>query len=86
MTRSEMLKKMGLKDEELKDLMQKFRNFKDTLNAHQLRVVTRSLPTVTAAAKTFGDDVTAEDLQQLFGTDATSGSFGAHGLNNGPNQ
>jgi hypothetical protein len=81
MTRDEMLNRMKLSDEELKDLLQKFKTFENSLNEHQRAVVRHSLPKPSAAAKTFGADVTADDLKALFGTDSTTVSFGAHGLN-----
>ena len=80
MTRDEMLKRMKLTDEELKDLIHKCKNFHNSLNEHQRAVVTHSLPTVTAAAKTFGPDVTAEDLKKNLGIDFTAGAFGASGI------
>jgi hypothetical protein len=80
MTRDEMLKRMKLTDEEFKDLIHKFRNFNNSLNEHQREVVTRSLPTVAVAAKSFGPDVTAGELEKLLGIDFTTGAFGASGI------
>jgi hypothetical protein len=81
MTRNEMLKRMRLTDDELKDLVHKFKAFHNSLNEPQRAVIKTSLPKPSAAAKTFGDDVTAKDLKELFGTDSDSVSFGAHGMN-----
>jgi hypothetical protein len=80
MTRNEMLKRMKLTDEEFKDLILKFKAFQKSLNKNQRAVVKLSLPKASAAAKTFGDDVTAKDLKRVFGTESTSIHFGAHGL------
>jgi len=78
MTRNEMLKRMKLTDEELKDLILKFKAFQKSLNKNQRAVVKISLPKASTAAKTFGDDVTAKDLKKLFGTESTSITLGAH--------
>lgn len=78
MTRAELLKKMKLKDdEELKDLLQKFRSFSKSLNKRQRAVVSRSLPTLARAAKTFGPGITATDLKKHLGLDSSTGGFGA---------
>ena len=64
MTREEMLKKMGLTQEELKDLLLKLAQLRASLNDRQRAVLDRSLPTHSAAATTFGADVTAGDLEK----------------------
>jgi hypothetical protein len=81
MTRNEMLKRMKLTDEELKDLVLKFKNLQKSLNKQQRAVIRLSMPRASDAAKTFGADVTAKELKELLGTESTSISFGAHGLN-----
>lgn len=80
MTHKEMLKRMGLTEEEFRDLLTKFRHFYDLLNANQKAVVTRSLPTLEAAARSFGPDVSVEDMQELLGADAAGGVFGSNVL------
>ena len=77
MTREEMLKKMGLTSEELTDLMQQLAQLRASLNDAQRAVLDRSLPTHSAAAKTFGADVTAGDLQKLLKADQQGGFAGA---------
>jgi hypothetical protein len=76
MTREEMLKQMGLTHEELKDLLHKLRQLHASLNEHQRAVLTRSLPTPSRAAKTFGADVTAEDLEKFLRTEDNVGFNG----------
>ena len=75
MTREEMLKKMGLTHEELKDYWQKLGKFHASLNPHQRVVLERSLPTYSAAAKTFGADVTAGDLEKIVNSAKYHGGF-----------
>jgi hypothetical protein len=75
MTREEMLKKMGLTHEELNDLLHKFRNFESSLNENQRAVVTQSLPTAAAAAKSFGPDISAHELERLIKPDRLEGIF-----------
>lgn len=77
MTREEMLKRMGLTHEELKDFLQKLGQLHASLNDRQRAVLKRSLPTHSAAAKTFGADVTAGDLEKLFDGEQHSGFAGA---------
>jgi DNA-binding FrmR family transcriptional regulator len=77
MTREEMLKKMGLTSEELTDLMQQLAQLRASLNDAQRAVLDRSLPTHSAAATTFGADVTAGDLQKLLKADQQGGFAGA---------
>jgi hypothetical protein len=77
MTREEMLKKMGLTSEELTDLMQQLAQLRASLNDAQRAVLDRSLPTHSTAAKTFGADVTAGDLQKLLKADQQGGFAGA---------
>jgi hypothetical protein len=85
MTRDEMLKRLGLSDEELKDLLHKFVKFHKSLNDHQKAVIERSLPTTAAAAKTFGPTVTPEHLEQLFGTSLDTGVFAMRAAVREPN-
>ena len=73
MTREEMLKRMGLSSDELSELLQKLGALYVSLNERQRAVLNRSLPTHSAAAKTFGASVTAADLQKLLKTEHHAG-------------
>jgi hypothetical protein len=77
MTREEMLKKMGLTHEEFKDYWQKLEKFHDSLNDRQRAVLERSLPRYSAAAKTFGAAINAEDLQKILKADQQGAFAGA---------
>jgi hypothetical protein len=77
MTREEMLNRMGLTSEEFKDLMLKLAQLRAALNDRQRAVLDRSLPTHSTAAKTFGADVTAGDLQKLLKAEQEGGFAGA---------
>ena len=70
MSHEEMLRHLGLTDQELKDLLQKFNRFYGELNKDQQATVTRSLPALDEAARTFGPDVNAPDLDTLLKTHA----------------
>jgi hypothetical protein len=86
MTRNEMLKRMDLTDEDLKDLVHKFKTFHSSLNERQRAIVTRSLPNISSAAKSFGNDVTAEELQKELGLDRTGVMFVGYALESRKNQ
>jgi hypothetical protein len=73
MTHEEMLKRMGLTHEELKDLLLKLAQLHVSLNEHQRAVLDRSLPTASKAAKTFGADVTAADLERFLSAEVYGG-------------
>jgi len=73
MTREEMLKRMGLTHEELKDFLLKLAQLRASLNDRQRAVLDHSLPTHSAAAKTFGADVTAGDLEKHLSDELHSG-------------
>lgn len=75
MTRDQMLKRLGLEEAELKDLLAKYAEFHKKLSPQQRAVITRSLPSVEDATKSFGPDVTAEDLQALFDPNSTGAMF-----------
>ena len=66
MNDNEMLKALGLSASQLKDLLQKFRDFVKSLDEAQRHVVTRSLPTLAEAVKAFGGHATEADLLRLF--------------------
>jgi hypothetical protein len=70
-----MLKKLGLTIEEFRDLIQKLDTLNKSLNPAQRAVIERSFPTAAAAATTFGQDVTAAQLQSLLATDPTNEPF-----------
>jgi hypothetical protein len=69
MTRQEMLEQMKLTHEEFKDLLLKLALLRFSLNESQRAVFDRSLPSPSAAAGTFGADVTAGHLQELLGAE-----------------
>lgn len=73
MTREDMLKQLGLTHEEFKDLLLKLAVLRLSLNESQRAVLDRSLPSPSSAATTFGDDVTAGHLQELFGAEVQGG-------------
>jgi hypothetical protein len=85
MTRQEMLKQLGITNSDLKDLLQKFEKFHDSLNDPQREVIARSLPTTAAAAKRFGSNVTAKDLEDLFRLDPGGGVATMRAANPMPN-
>jgi len=65
MTHKQMLKKLGLTEDEHRDLVTKFAAFHSSLNENQRRVVRHSMPTAEQAAKSFGRGVTAEHIERL---------------------
>jgi len=67
MTQDELLDKLKLKDDELKDLINKFGSFRDGLNDAQRAVVKRSLPTLCEALSWLGPHATEAELRKLFG-------------------
>jgi hypothetical protein len=75
MTRDEMHARLGLSPKDLTDLLNKYRDFHKGLSDAQKAVVTRSLPSIEDAMKSFGPDVTPEDLQSLFDPDSTGAMF-----------
>ena len=54
MDRKELLKSLGLTEEELQDFLDKFAEFQRKLNPAQLKVLVRSLPNIDEARKHFG--------------------------------
>jgi hypothetical protein len=69
MDREEMLKQMGVTNEEFKDFLRKYHHFVKTLDAAQLDLLNRSLPTMREAITAFGPDVDPVELIKLFGDD-----------------
>ncbi len=65
MNRDEMLKQLGLTDHEMKDLLEKYRVFKHSLNQGQQEALHRSLPRLEEAVKSFGAEASKEDLHEL---------------------
>lgn len=66
MDRQKLLKKLGLTQQELDELQVKTRHFIRSLNKAQRKVVEASLPSVTKAMDCFDDDVSEQDLLELF--------------------
>jgi hypothetical protein len=66
MDQEEMLKELGVSRKELYELLTRFGAFFESLDKRQQAVIRRSFPTLTEAAKTFGPDVTGDDLRKLF--------------------
>jgi len=65
MTRDEMLRRLGLTDLELREMLAKFRDFYVTLDHNQQDTIKRSLP-MAEALEAFGPEVTKESLLELF--------------------
>lgn len=70
MNREDMLKQLGVSQQQLQDLMQKFQTFFSSLDTQQQQVVKASMPTVKQAAAAFGSEVNEADLLDLFKADA----------------
>ena len=85
MTRSQMLKQMGLTEHQFKHLMESFSKFYNGLDAAQKAVVRRSLPSLAQAAKTFGPDVQPGEMMDLFDSDNSGGTFNSEIAGNQPN-
>jgi hypothetical protein len=66
MDRPQLLKKLGLTQHELDELLVKTRHFIRSLNKAQRKVVEASLPNITTAVDCFDDDVSEQDLLELF--------------------
>jgi hypothetical protein len=67
-SREELLEKLGLSDDELRDLLDKFRDkFLYNLNRNQLKVVKRTLPSLCEAQAWLGTCASVDDLRELFG-------------------
>lgn len=75
-TREELLRRLGLTDKELRDFLSKFMAFYRSLNEPQKRVIERTLPTLEQAARSFGPDVTVQDIEALVGSEVPGGSSG----------
>jgi len=66
MNQQELLKELGVSYEELQKLLAKVNGFLTSLDEHELKIVKRSLPTLTEAVRSFGHDVTPDELRKLF--------------------
>jgi hypothetical protein len=69
MNREELLKALGLSDQEFRELLEKFNAFLSSLNKNQQAVVRRSLPTIGQALHALRPDVTEADLEEFFRPD-----------------
>jgi hypothetical protein len=67
MTKEDLLKKLALQPTQLADLLARFGEFKKSLDADQLRVLNRSLPTLCEALAWLGPHATVDELRDLFG-------------------
>jgi hypothetical protein len=67
MDRQRILKKLGLTQQELDELITKRRNFVKSLSPAQRRVIEVSLPKTTTVMKTMGSDCSEQDLLEAFG-------------------
>lgn len=65
MTKQEMLNKVGLTDQQHKDLWNKFGKFFNGLDPAQQKVIKNHMPTNDKIAASFGPGVTAEHLRTL---------------------
>jgi len=65
MTDDQILKALGLSDEELRELLARTDTFVRQLIPRERKVVNGSLPTASEAAKTFGDDLTPAQLTKF---------------------
>lgn len=65
MDKQEMLGKLGLSEDEYKKLLTKFATFFNSLEDNQKRVINNWLPHLDEIAKSFGPDVTVEQLKKL---------------------
>jgi hypothetical protein len=74
MTHKEMLKKMGLTADEHRDLMIKFAAFHNSLNPNQRKVMEQCMPTLEDAAKTFGPDVTTQQIESFMAASSGPGA------------
>jgi hypothetical protein len=69
MNQADMLKQLGVSQQQLQELLQKFQTFFNSLDSQQQQVVKTSLPSVSQAVAAFGPDATEADLLALFQAD-----------------
>jgi|HubBroStandDraft_1064217.scaffolds.fasta_scaffold75485_2 hypothetical protein len=77
MTRSEMLKHLGLTDEEFQNLLLKFRVFYASLTASERAVVNRLIPKFKHVAGLFGGDVSRDDMKKFLAPETPPSPVGA---------
>jgi hypothetical protein len=65
MTHDEMLKKLGLNEQQFRDLLARLHDLMLSLDPQQRIVVTSSLPTLAEAARSFGPNVSESDLEEF---------------------
>lgn len=96
MDRTKLLEHLGLSNDDLNNLLLKFRVFYASLTDKERAVVDRLLPKFKHAAALFGGDISRDDLKRLLapppppppppGIQApgggTAGAFGQNGVNN----
>lgn len=70
MTDEEVLKRIGLSPEKLRDLLYKFNDFLKNLDPEQRRAFLHSLKPTQVAAAELDEDVTPERLQAFLGQHA----------------
>jgi hypothetical protein len=68
----ELLSKIGLSDEDLRDMQDKYSKFVASLNPAQAKSLAHSTPTSKQAAATLGPDVTSEVLEEFIRKHATA--------------
>ncbi len=71
----ELLSKIGLSDEELRDLLEKLQAFIATLNPQQKRVLEKSLVSSREAAESLKEDVSPKQLEKFIRERSPEGSF-----------
>jgi len=65
MTHEEMLKKLGLTDQQFRDLLKKHSDFLNSLDPAQQAVIKRSTPTLAHAAASFGPGASETDVSDM---------------------
>jgi hypothetical protein len=65
MTKEEFLSRLGLSSHEFRELVRKFIHFLDRLTEAERAAVLRSMPTIAEAARSFGPDVTSDELGNI---------------------
>lgn len=95
MTRSDFLQQLGLTDEDLSNLLLKFRVFYASLTEQESVVVNRLLPHFKHASALFGGRITKDELKTLLAPppppppppgvapppEGAAGAFGQNGIN-----
>lgn len=72
MTKEEMLRRSGLTEHEYRELVHKFQHFLASLNPAQRAAVHRWMPSATQIVRSFGSDLTTEQLADILEADPTS--------------